>query len=130
MADEFKYDGLPIAKPRMVASDRYKRRPTVERYWAFKDKIIISAKQQKFKLGEAYKVTFIMPMPKSMSLKKKALLNGTPHKSRPDLDNMLKSLNDCLMDEDSFVHYVTAIKKWGYEGKIIVENFPENLEFS
>jgi len=38
-------------------------------------------------------------------------------------------LNDCLMDEDSGVHYVVCFKKWAIGGKIIVENFPENLEF-
>lgn len=130
MTDTLIYDGTPIPKPRMVASDRYKKRTTVVRYWAFKDKLVLEAKKQGFKLSQAYRVTFIMPLPKSMSAKKKAEYDGTPHLLRPDLDNLLKSLNDCLMDEDSSIHYITAIKKWGYSGKIIVENYPKDLDFS
>jgi Holliday junction resolvase RusA-like endonuclease len=129
MADRFEFIGTPVAKPRMTRADRYKKRPVVEKYWAFKDKIILQAKKQKFVLGRAYKVTFYMPLPKSISAKEKAKRLNKPHVIRPDLDNMLKSLNDTLMDEDSGVFYVTCQKKWAEEGKIIVENLPENLDF-
>lgn len=127
--DRLEFIGNPVAKPRMTRADRYKKRPVVERYWAFKDKIVLQAKKQGFKLGRAYKVTFVLPLPKSMSMKRKEALIGKAHKLRPDLDNMLKSLNDCLMEEDSSVHYVTCRKIWGIGGKIIVENFPEDLDF-
>lgn len=127
--DRLEYIGLPVAKPRMTQADKWKKRAVVEKYWSFKDKIKLQAKQQGFKLGKAYKVVFYIPLPKSMSMKRKEALIGKPHTSRPDLDNMLKSLNDCLMDEDSSVHYVVCSKKWAIGGKIIVENLPENLEF-
>jgi len=120
--DKFEFIGTPVAKPRMTRADRYKKRPVVEKYWAFKDMIKLQAKQQKFKLADEYSVVFVMPIAKSTSEKKKAEMYGEPHRLRPDLDNMLKSLNDCLMDEDSSVHNVHARKIWGYEGKIVVEN--------
>jgi len=127
--DSFTYIGKPVAKPRMVRSDKYKKRLVVLNYWAFKDRIVRQAKAKGFKLGNAYKVTFIMPMPASLSEKKKEEYNGKPHQIRPDIDNMLKAVNDCLLEEDSAVHYVVCSKRWGREGKIILENYPENLDF-
>lgn len=127
--DSFTYIGKPVAKPRMVRSDKYKKRPVVMNYWTFKDRITRQAKEAGFKLGNAYRVTFVMPMPASLSEKKKAEYEGKPHQVRPDVDNMLKAVNDCLLEEDSAVHYVVCSKKWGREGKIILENYPENLEF-
>lgn len=127
--DRLEFIGKPVAKPRMTRADRYKQRAVVVAYWAFKDNIKLQAKKQKFKLGRAYKATFYMAIPKSASKKRRAELLGTPHTVRPDLDNMLKSLNDTLMDEDSGVFYVTCQKKWADVGGIVVENLPENLDF-
>jgi len=127
--DVFVYDGKPVAKPRMVRSDKYKKRPVVMNYWAFKNKIQLQAKQQGFKVNNAYKVTFVMPMPESLSKAKKDEYNGNPHQVRPDLDNMLKAVNDCLLEEDSAVYYTVAKKIWGKHGKIIIENFPSDLDF-
>jgi len=127
--DSFTYIGKPVAKPRMVRSDKYKKRPVVLNYWAFKDRITRQAKAKGFVLGNAYKVTFIMPMPASLSEVKKNEYDGKPHQIRPDVDNMLKAVNDCLLEEDSAVYYVVCTKKWGREGKIILENYPENLDF-
>ena len=127
--DNFTYIGKPVAKPRMVRSDKYKKRPVVLNYWAFKDRITRQAKAKGFKLGNAYKVTFIMPMPASLSEVKKKEYDGKPHMIRPDIDNMLKAVNDCMLAEDSAVHYVVCRKKWGREGKIILENYPDSLDF-
>ena len=129
MKDSLEYIGKPVAKPRMVRSDKYKKRPVVLNYWAFKDRIILQAKRQGFVLGKAYKVTFVMPFPESLSEKSKIAYEHKPHKVRPDLDNMLKALNDCLSEEDSDIHYISCRKIWGRVGKIIVENYPDNLEF-
>jgi len=131
MKDSLEYIGKPVAKPRMVRSDKYKKRPVVLNYWAFKDRITFQAKRQGFKLGKAYKVTFVMQMPQSIldSKAKSEQYEGAPHQVRPDLDNMLKALNDCLSDEDSDIHYVTCRKIWGRQGKIFVENYPDNLDF-
>jgi len=130
MTNRFEFTGTPVPKPRMTRADNWKKRPIVEKYWTFKDKINIQAKKQNFVLGRAYKVTFVMPLPKSISAKEKAKRLGQAHVIRPDLDNMLKSLNDTLMKEDSGVFYVVCQKMWGEEGKIIVENLPECLDLS
>ena len=127
--DSFTYIGKPAAKPRMVRSDKYKKRPVVLNYWAFKDRIVRQAKAKGFELGNAYKVTFIMPMPTSLSEVKKKEYDGKAHKIRPDIDNMLKAVNDCLLEEDSAVFYVVCSKKWGREGKILLENYPLDLDF-
>lgn len=60
-------------------------------------------------------------MPKSWSIKKKKELEGAPHRSKPDIDNLLKAIYDSLLDDDSSVYYVTAVKYWDEEGKIIIE---------
>jgi len=61
-------------------------------------------------------------MPNSWSKKKMASLFGEPHKQRPDLDNLIKSVNDALLKEDSVVYHFEACKYWALEDKIIIEN--------
>ena len=66
-------------------------------------------------------VIFLVPMPKSWSKKKKALMVGKPMQQRPDLDNYLKGLFDATHEEDSSIWKVTASKIWtDCTGKIII----------
>lgn len=109
---------IPVAKPRMVKSDKWKQRPVVMKYWAFKDELRLKFKG---KLSDQFKVTFTIPMPKSWSKKKKKEMVLSPHQSRPDLDNFVKALNDCLAKEDSHIHTIHARKIWGYDGEIYYE---------
>lgn len=103
----------PVAKPRMTRSDTWKKRPCVVRYWAYKDALVAEAERNNLILPEAYSVDFYLPMPeKSWSKKKWAEHDGRPHKQRPDLDNLLKGLNDCLLEEDSKVWSVFSQKFW------------------
>lgn len=113
-------DIKPIAKPRMTKSDKWKERKCVMVYRAFCDELRL--KSAGFKLNGNYKVCFYLPMPKSWSKKKKEYMNGMPHQQRPDLDNLLKSINDALLEEDSIVYRDDASKWWGHEGKIIIKN--------
>ena len=48
-------------------------------------------------------------------------MNGTAHKQKPDIDNMLKALLDACYKDDSVVSSVTLVKKWSYKGFIEVE---------
>jgi Holliday junction resolvase RusA-like endonuclease len=112
----------PVAKPRMTRRDVWSKRLCVSKYYRFKDKLIKLAKEKRFKLADSYKVEFLMPMPASWSISKKVLMSGKPHQSRPDLDNLLKAVNDCLLKEDSTVWFVEASKIWWDEGKIIFYN--------
>jgi len=113
----------PVPKPRMVASDRYKKRPIVEKYWAFKKWFLLLCNRRGLTdLPASIGITFIMAMPESWSEKKKKNYYGSPHQQRPDLDNLVKAVKDCLCKDDSHIwRYTYMEKKWGREGKIIIE---------
>ncbi len=111
------YDITPVPKPRMTRSDAWKKRPTVMRYWAFKNQV----KMHGISFENGNGVIFVMPMPESWSKKKKAEFDGKPHIQTPDFDNLFKSLCDCIYENDSHIWHISESKKiWGYEGKIIV----------
>lgn len=59
-------------------------------------------------------VTFYMQIPTSLSLKKKQNLNKSPHLIKPDLDNLIKFVNDVCNDilfaDDAIVASITARK--------------------
>ena len=122
MSDILIYLGDFMGKPRMVRSDRYKKRPSVTRYWACKDRIILAAKKQGFQLGNSFEVIFYVQMPKSWSQKKKDKMAGEYHTQRTDLDNYCKALMDSLLGEDSGVYHFKATKVWGHENKIIIKS--------
>lgn len=74
--------------------------------------------------------TFIMPIPKSASKKKRAqmFLGEIQHTRRPDLDNMIKFAKDCLnglawKDDSQVVEYGTMKKVYGDEPmtRILIE---------
>lgn len=113
------YSINPVAKPRMTQRDKWKQRPTVMKYRAFKDHVALSGMIIPIK---GAKIRFNVPMPKSWSKKKKAMYNRLPHMQRPDLDNYLKAVFDAVFVEDCTVWQVTAEKRWAYEGSIEVRN--------
>jgi Holliday junction resolvase RusA-like endonuclease len=71
-----------------------------------------------FQSGDS--ILFMIPMPESWSLKKKHAMVKQPHKSKPDLDNLIKAVGDALYDDDSGLWNYRAAKRWGYEGQIII----------
>jgi len=104
----------------MTRRDIWSKRPCVVGYFRFKDSLLKLAKSKKFKLGDKYRVEFLMPMPASWSERKRKLMLSKPHQCRPDLDNLLKSVNDCLMaSDDSSIWSIEASKIWSESGKII-----------
>lgn len=111
----------PMAKPRMTRSDKWNKRKCVLDYRAFCDELRL--KTRWFKLGGNYKIDFRLPMPNSWSKKKKEEMEGKPHTQRPDLDNLIKAVNDALLEEDSIVYRFEASKWWGKEGYIAIQNF-------
>ena len=111
----------PIGKPRMTQSDRWKKRPATSRYWEYKDRLNIQANLLGFKVPECLEILFVIPMPATWSAKKKASLNGRPHRQTPDIDNLEKALLDALCEQDNYIYYISAMKIWGYVGKIHIE---------
>ena len=71
--------------------------------------------------------TYVMPIPKSASKKKRELMieNSFHHIIRPDVDNLNKFLNDCLKTiifrDDSQVVQMNSNKKYGLIPQTIVE---------
>lgn len=70
---------------------------------------------------ERLRIVFGLPMPNSWSNKKKALMDGLPHQSRPDIDNLEKAFLDALCTDDSYVWDVHATKLWSRDPYIKVE---------
>ena len=106
----------------MTQRDKWSKRPCVMKYWAFKDALVAMTNLKQFVLEDRYGVFFYIEMPKSWSKKKRALMIGQPHQQKPDLDNLLKSVNDCLKKEDASIYEIEASKAWWDEGKIVFYN--------
>ncbi|MHA1401641.1 MAG: RusA family crossover junction endodeoxyribonuclease [Candidatus Heimdallarchaeaceae archaeon] len=102
----------------MVKSDSWKKRPAVMKYWAYKDEVRVLG----IECHPGDKITFVLPMPKSWSEKKKVRLDGAPHLQKKDLDNLIKALWDSVHDDDQHLWWIGEAKKiWGREGKIIIK---------
>lgn len=118
----------PVSKPRMTQRDRWKKRPVVEAYWDYKNKLIAYREENGAILSEAGDhIVFLLPMPKSWSKKRKLESPGRPHQQRPDLDNLLKGIWDGLLEEDSMQYDVHATKIWSPVPAIIVAKEVESL---
>ncbi|MGD9600077.1 MAG: RusA family crossover junction endodeoxyribonuclease [Steroidobacteraceae bacterium] len=113
----------PNTKPRMTQRDSWKTPPRlcVAKYRAFKDELNIQAKKLNYVVTPVLSITFVFSMPKSWSKKKRLEMDGAPHQSTPDLDNIMKAFKDSLCENDSFVHTYRECKKiWGTQDQIIV----------
>lgn len=110
-----RYEITPVPKPRQTRSDKWKERPSVMRYRAFADE----CRLKKVHVPESgAHITFNMPMPKSWSKKKRLATVGRAHQSRPDVDNLAKSLLDALYADDSTVWDLRITKRWAAVGSI------------
>jgi len=112
----------PIPKPRMTQRDVWAKRPCVLRYRAFCDELRLHAKAQGFTLPERFEIRFWMPMPKSWTETFKAKMLHTPHQQKPDLSNLLKAVEDALLDEDELEQIAGEIQE------LIDNNHSEKLD--
>jgi len=69
-------------------------------------------------------IVFHVEMPRSWSKKKKSQYDGMAHQGRGDLDNMLKAVMDCAVNDrdDRYIWQVSCEKRWSYEGSIEIIN--------
>jgi len=104
----------PVSKPRMTRADRWKKRQSVLKFFAFRDAVRQSSAWKTLELVDmdSFKIVFHVQMPRTWSKKKKALYDGKPHQQRPDLDNFLKAWKDSVYEEDAIVWHVEATKLW------------------
>jgi Holliday junction resolvase RusA-like endonuclease len=103
----------------MTQRDRWAKRPAVLRYRAFCDEVR-AAGVELYPCG--LHITFILPMPKSWSKRKRADMDGQPHQQRPDADNLCKAIFDAVYDEDCGIWDFRVTKLWGEEGAIIIDS--------
>jgi Holliday junction resolvase RusA-like endonuclease len=120
--NELSIDIKPIGKPRMTQSDRWKKRGCVVAYWNFKDCLVDESKKQNFILSDNIDIEFHFKPNESLSEKKKQNLIGKPHRVKPDLDNCIKSVFDCLHTTDQEIYEISARKYYGVKDKIIIRN--------
>jgi len=97
----FVWYGVTYPAPRMTRSDAWRRPPRdcVAKYWAFKDELVLCARQNGFRVG--YRITHLdalvyLPLPAGAPKR----IIGQPHDKKPDLDNLCKSILDALSDHD------------------------------
>ena len=119
-------DITPNTAPRQVGSDRWKKgdekRPCIAQYHKYRDDInkVWGERQLSFPC----KVTFVLPMPRSWSKQQKEEYDGQIHLATPDADNLLKAFLDSIYrnKNDSIAWSIWPEKRWGQEGKIIIQN--------
>ena len=137
MVKVYRLDIPPCPKPRMTKADRWRKRPSVLKFFEFRDAVkdyiyriekifdeeqvgtnlMIKKGKTVFIAGaklefDTFEIEFHVPMPQSWSKKKKADMDKRPHQQRPDLDNYLKAWKDSVYEEDAIVWRVKASKLW------------------
>ena len=108
------YQITPCPAPRMTQSDKWRKRPCVVRYFAFRDQVRLLG----IEIPERVRIVFVLPMPASWSKAKRAAMDGQPHTVRPDIDNFCKAALDSVFDDDAHIWEIHASKIWGFTGAI------------
>lgn len=124
-----RYDVVPCAKVRQTQADKWKKRPCVVRYRAFADR----CRELGMQLSDNVSVTFYLEMPSSWSHRKRAEMDGKPHRSRPDLDNLVGGLMDAVLPEgDSHISMLSGLRKvWSRTPGIEISNpYAEPLPYA
>ena len=115
-----KFDIELMGAPRMTQSDRWKKRPVVVRYHAFKDEFRRQCAEKKWELGAALIGHIYIKMPDSWSLKKKAAMLGSLHQQKIDADNAVKGIMDSFNADDSHVAIIDVAKVWAEESSLVL----------
>ncbi|MDX8400819.1 MAG: RusA family crossover junction endodeoxyribonuclease [Gallionellaceae bacterium] len=115
-----RYEITPVPKPRQTRADKWKKRPCVMRYREFADKVRAAG----ISIDDSSFITFVMPMPKSWGKKKRAEMDGQPHRQKPDIDNLAKAIFDAVHEDDAFISVLFARKLWGKSGSVNVDTHP------
>lgn len=118
-------DGNPIALKRPKISGKYMYNPQCK----IRDAFALQTKTQingslPFKNPIEIQLEFHMPIPKSLSKKKKEALISTPHIKKPDLSNLIKfvedALNGILWSDDKIIYLLTSKKIYSLNPKTLI----------
>lgn len=113
---------MPAPRPRLGKHGTYNKKEYTEYKKAF---LMLSQLQDKkeYTGSLSLEIIFYMPIPKSWSKKKQALAVGKHHTSRPDTDNLLKTVLDALngvyFKDDSQISVIHAKKVYSIDTKTI-----------
>lgn len=108
----------PVGKPRMTQRDRWAKRAPVVRYHAYCDELKLQLPG--YNLPGELRIEFGIPMPKSWSKAKRERMDGQPHTSKPDIDNLAKAFMDAFKTDDSHVWHLDGDKYWAPDGYIVL----------
>jgi hypothetical protein len=123
--DRAEYGIAPVPQPRMNRSDRWRRRPCVLRYRAFRDEVAAL----RICLPHRYHAIFVLPMPASWNARKRDAHRGQPHLTVPDVSNLLKALEDAALPAgDSHLWDGRGTKIWGDAGRIVIRRIADQID--
>lgn len=98
------------------ANSYYNRKYAIKKYFDYKRALKEQAERQNFIMPKKNGwVRFYLPMPPSWSDKKKSRMCFELHESKPDADNLIKSLKDSLLSKDQTIADYRGSKFW-YSG--------------
>lgn len=104
----------PMGAVRCNRSVAWKRTPSQEAYFAYKNRLRTAFGD--VTCPDEVKIIAYIKMPDSWSKKKKAALNGFPHRQKPDADNITKGVKDSLFKQDEAVWSESCKKFWAEKG--------------
>lgn len=118
-------------RPRFTTKGKYVHSYMPKDYVAEKEIIASSIKRvygDKLLLNSKLElsIVFYMKMPNSWSNSKKALLAGTYHTNKPDLDNLVKTYKDCMngiiYEDDRRISKYSEVKKiYSFKPRVEIE---------
>ena len=109
-------DVTPVPAPRQSRRDAWAPRPCVLRYRAMRDHLRMLRAQ----VPERVVMIFYLPMPPSWSTAKRIAHAGTPHRQKPDADNLLKATIDAVVADDAAHYDERSIKVWSWAPRIVI----------
>lgn len=111
-----------IGKPRMVASDKWKKRKCVVKYREWADRLReVAGQLPKANQIESLTITSKFVPPESWSKKRRLAAIGQFHRVKPDSSNILKGVEDVLWPgDDSGLADVRSVKLYGWEPSMTV----------
>lgn len=101
----------PMGKPRQTQSDKWRKRPCVVRFRQYADTLRASCLARNPR-PLSVSIICYFPMPASWSKNKKTEAANTPHRQKPDLDNVLKGVMDSLWENDECIAFGSCRKFW------------------
>jgi len=115
---------IPLKRPRLGRYHTYDSQAEIKEavHWIVKSQ----AEDEPPPTGPIdIEISFFMPIPRSMSKKKKASLPGQPHIKRPDIDNLIKFYldvcNKTLYEDDAQIYTLKAIKTYSNDPHTYIE---------